>query len=145
MRVAAYQAPYRPYPSVGGAELVVPHLERARAEGVELLCCPEALIGELANESDRDSPATVALSVNDGELAEAIAPLLGWDMTIVIGFTERSVSGALHNAAAVIDDRRVAGIYRKTYPGHSVCAAGTDLPIFQHGEVAFGVLILVCV
>jgi predicted amidohydrolase len=141
MRVAAYQAPYRHYPSAGGAELVVPHLERARAEGVELLCCPEALVGELANESDGDSPATVALSVSDGELDEAIAPLLGWAMTIVIGFTERSESGALYNAAAVIDDDRVAGIYRKTYPGRSMCAAGTDLPIFHHGEVAFGVLI----
>ena len=141
MRVVAYQAPYRPYPSGRGVEFVVPRLERARAEGVELLCCPEALIGELANESDGDSPAEVAVSVSDGELDEAIAPLLGWGMTIVIGFTERSESGAIYNAAAVIDDNRVSGIYRKTYPGSSVCAAGTELPIFQHGEVAFGVMI----
>lgn len=109
MRVAAYQAPYRPYPSGRGAELVVPRLERARAEGVELLCCPEALIGELANESDGDSPTTVALSVSDGELDEAIAPLLGWGMTIVIGFTERSESGAIYNAAAVIDETESRG------------------------------------
>jgi predicted amidohydrolase len=141
MRVAAFQAPYRDYPAAGGAELVVPHLDRARAEGVELLCCPEALIGELANESDGDSPSAVALSVADGELDDAVAPLLGWGMTIVVGFTERESNGDLHNSAVVINDTVIAGIYRKTYPGTSVCRAGTELPIFSHAAMPFGVLI----
>lgn len=141
MRVAAYQAPYRPYPARGGADLVLAFLDRARADGVELVCCPEALIGELANETDGDTPSTVALSVADGELEAAIAPLLGWAMTIVVGFTERSADGQLHNAAAVISDTTISGIYRKTYPGNSVCVAGTDLPIFDHDGVPFGVLI----
>jgi 5-aminopentanamidase len=141
MRVAAYQAPYRPYPATGGAELVVPHLERARAAGVELFCCPEALLGELANESDGDSPTTVALSVGDGELDLAVAPLLGWGMTIVVGFTEAGDDGAVHNSAAVIQDDEVRGIYRKVRPGASICRAGAQLPIFHHDDVAFGVLI----
>jgi predicted amidohydrolase len=141
VRVAAYQAPYRPYPAAGGVELVLARLDQARTDGVELLCCPEALIGELANETDGDSPSTVALSVVDGELDAAIAPLLGWGMTIVIGFTERGADGRLHNAAAVISDSAISGIYRKTYPGNSVCLAGTELPIFEHRGVPFGVLI----
>ncbi len=57
MRVAAYQAPYRPYPASGGVELVLAFLEQAQADGAELMCCPEALIGELANETDGDSPS----------------------------------------------------------------------------------------
>lgn len=141
MRVAAYQAPYRPFPARGGAELVAAYLDRAQADGVELVCCPEALIGELANESDGDTPATVALSVEDGELEAAIAPLLGWQMTIVVGFTERGADGQLHNSAAVISDSTLSGVYRKAYPGRSACAAGTELPIFHHGDVPFGVLI----
>jgi predicted amidohydrolase len=141
MRVAAYQAPYRPYPARGGAELVLAFLDRARSDGVEVVCCPEALIGELANETDGDSPSTVALSVADGELDAAIAPLLGWGMTIVVGFTERGGDGRLYNAAAVISDSTVSGIYRKTYPGRSACTAGTELPIFHHDGVPFGVLI----
>ena len=141
MRVAAYQAPYRPFPARSGAELVAAYLDRAQVEGVEIVCCPEALIGELANESDGDTPATVALSVADGELDDAIAPLLGWDLTIVVGFTERGTDGRLHNAAAVISDSKVSGIYRKTYPGRSACVAGTELPIFHHRDVPFGVLI----
>jgi predicted amidohydrolase len=141
MRVAAYQAPYREYPALGGAEFVVPYLERARADGVELVCCPEALTGELANESDGDTPQAVALSIGDGELDKAIAPLLGWGMTIVVGFTERGSNGDVHNAAVVAADNAVAGIYRKAYPGRSICAAGTELPIFHHAGVPFGVLI----
>ena len=141
MRVAAYQAPYRPYPSEGCVELVLAHLERAQAAGVEVVCCPEALIGELANETDGDSPSTVALSVFDGELEATISPLFGWGMTIVVGFTERGDDGQIHNAAAVIADSTLSGVYRKTYPGNSACAAGTELPIFEHRGVPFGVLI----
>ena len=141
MRVAAYQAPYRPYPASGGVELVLAFLEQAQADGAELMCCPEALIGELANETDGDSPSTVALSVADGELEAAIAPLFGSGMTIVIGFTERGTEGQLHNAAAVISDSTISGIYRKTYPGNSACVAGTEFPIFEHRGVPFGVLI----
>ena len=141
MRVAAYQAPDRSFPARGGAELVAAYLDRAQAEGVDIVCCPEALIGELANESDGDTPATVALSIVDGELEDAIAPLLGWDMTIVVGFTERGAGGQMHNAAAVISDSTISGIYRKTYPGSSACVAGMELPIFHHRNVQFGVLI----
>lgn len=141
VRVAAYQAPYRPFPARGGAELVAAHLARAEAEGVEIVCCAEALIGELANESDGETPATVALSIADGELDAAIAPLLGWEMTIVVGFTERGADGQLHNAAAVISGSTISGVYRKTYPGRSACVAGTELPLFHHRDVPFGVLI----
>ena len=141
MRVAAYQAPYRPYPADGDAELVVPFLHRAEAEGVDLVCCPEAFVGELANESDGDAPAAVALSVEDAQLHETIAPLFGWRMTIVLGFTQRTREGDFHNAAAVIVDGAIVGIYHKRYPGRSVCTAGTDLPIFEHSGVQFGVMI----
>jgi predicted amidohydrolase len=141
MRLAAYQAPYRQYPAAGGAELMVPFLQEAKKQGVDLVCAPEALVGELANESDGDSPATVALSVEDGELDQAIAPLLGWPMAIVVGFTQRTPGGSLHNAAAVIIDGVVVGTYHKLYPGLSACTAGSDLPMFEHAGVSFGVLI----
>jgi predicted amidohydrolase len=65
---------------------------------------------------DGDTPVTVALSIADGELEAAITPLLGWDMTIVIGFTERGTGGQTYNSAVVISDSSMSGIYRKTYP-----------------------------
>lgn len=141
MRVAAYQAPYRLFPAPLDADLVVPYVQRAHDAGVEILVCPEAVIGELANESDGDDPATVALSAFSQELRAAITPLLGWDMSIVVGFTERGAGGAIHNSAAVIQGDDILGIYRKTYPGTSKCVAGTELPVFHHNDITFGVLI----
>ncbi len=141
MRVAAYQAPYRDYPAADGAELVAARLLGLRDRGVDVLCCPEALIGELANESDGDSPASVSLCVSKGELADALAPLFGSGMTIVVGFTERAGDGSPYNAAAVVADDRIAGVYRKLYPGRSACRPGVELPVFWHGQVPFGVLI----
>ena len=141
VRVAAYQAPYRPYPASDGVDLVLAHLVRVQSDGVELLCCPEALIGELANETDGDSPAAVALSVSSGQLEAVIAPLFGWGMTIVVGFTELGDDGHVYNAAAVISDSTISGIYRKTYPASSACVAGTELPLFEHRGIPFGVLI----
>lgn len=138
MKVAAYQAPYRDYPATGGSALLAAHLPRLVEARVELVCAPEALIGELANETDGDSPALVAL--DPAALREAISPLLGWPLTIVVGFTERA-GDDLHNSAAVIIDGELAGIYRKVRPGRSVCVPGTELPIFHHRGIAFGVLI----
>jgi hypothetical protein len=63
VKVAAYQAPYRPFPAAGGAERAGAWLTEAQHEGVQLLCCLEALIGELANESDGDLPATASLEM----------------------------------------------------------------------------------
>jgi predicted amidohydrolase len=141
MKVAVYQAPYRPFPATGGAELVAERLEQCREERVEILCCPEALIGELANEADGDTPADVALGIATGELGAAVEPLLGSHMTIVVGFTERGTDGSLYNSAAVISGGELVGVYRKAYPGRSMCRPGTELPIFWHNEVPFGVLI----
>jgi 5-aminopentanamidase len=141
MRVAAYQAPYRAFPAPARTDLVADHLVDLRGQGVDLLCCPEAVVGELANESDGDDPGVVALSVSEGELDEACKPLFGFGMTIVVGFTERDADGSIYNSAAVIYDDTVTGIYRKLYPGRSASRPGSDLPIFWHEKVPFGILI----
>ena len=54
-----------------------------------MLCCPEAVIGGLAHESDDQSPADVALEVENGQLAETLAPLMATAVTLIVGFTER--------------------------------------------------------
>jgi 5-aminopentanamidase len=42
------------------------------AAGVAVLCCPAAVIGGLAYESDGQSPAAVALGVDDGSLTDVL-------------------------------------------------------------------------
>ena len=49
MKVAAYQAPLLPSGSVEALELIRRRVNRCEQEGVEILCCPEAVLGGLAD------------------------------------------------------------------------------------------------
>jgi predicted amidohydrolase len=142
VKVAAYQAPYLPFGSFDAVGLIAEQLDRCEDAGVEILCCPEAVIGGLAHEGCGQSPADVAVSVADGELASVVAPLLDSPVTVIVGFTERGDHGRLHNAAAVLSDGRVAGLYRKVFPGYrTAISAGDELPTFRHGTTPFGIII----
>ncbi|MBM7788455.1 carbon-nitrogen hydrolase family protein [Tenggerimyces flavus] len=139
MRVAAWQAPYLPFGSMDAVGLLRVQLSRCEAEGVAVLCCPEAVIGGLAHESSGDSPAEVALTV--AELTEVVAPLLDSTVTVIVGFTERDPAGGLYGSAAVLRDGRVADVYRKVYPGYrTVIGAGAALPVFE-SPLPFGIVI----
>ena len=142
MRVAAYQAPYLPFGSLDGIGLIAGQLGLCEAAGVDVLCCPEAVIGGLAHESDGQSPADVALNVEDGELVDVLAPLMTTTVTLVVGFTERAQSGDLYNSAAVVVDGDLALVYRKVFPGYrTVIKAGSTLPVVWRGPSSFGVII----
>ena len=64
-------------------------------------------------------------------------------MTTIIGFTELAENGRLYNSAAVFQRRTVVGLYRKLYPAlhHSIYEAGCEVPVFQVGELTFGIAI----
>ena len=142
MRVAAYQAPYLPFGSLDAVGLIEAQLTTCAREGVDLLCCPEAVLGGLAHESAGQSPADVALGVADGELARVLAPLTGSSVSLIVGFTERDEAGRLYNAAALIADGGLVAIYRKVFPGYrTVIRAGTDLPVHRLGRASFGIMI----
>jgi 5-aminopentanamidase len=142
MRVAAYQAPYLRFGSLDAVGLIKEQLATCEHEGVDILCCPEAVIGGLAHESDGQSPADVALGVADGELTRVLAPLLDTTVTLIVGFTERDGSGALFNSAALIADGALAAVYRKVFPGYrTVIQAGTELPVHRRGDAPFGIMI----
>lgn len=74
MKVAAYQAPYLPFGSMDAVGLIREQIARCESAGVEILCAPEAVIGGLAHESDGQFPSAVALGVDNGELADVVAP-----------------------------------------------------------------------
>lgn len=63
-------------------------------------------------------------------------------MTTIVGFTERAKSGRLYNSAAVLHRGVVIGLYRNLYPAihRSVYDAGTDVPVFQVGDLRFGIV-----
>jgi 5-aminopentanamidase len=141
VRVAAYQAPLLASGSMETIGLIRQQIRRCESERIEILCCPEAILGGLAD--DAEAPDALALSVDRGELQMALSPLASETVTTIVGFTERDASGRLFNAAAVFHRGAVIGVYRKHHPAirRSVYSAGDRLPIFTVGALTFGIVI----
>jgi predicted amidohydrolase len=142
MKVAAYQAPYLPFGSWEAIGLIDEQLTVCQAAGVDVLCCPESVLGGLARESDQQSPADVALDVAHGELAETLGPLLSTSVTLIVGFTEKDQDGNLFSSAAAVAHGQVASVQRKAYPGsRTAIRPGTELSIFPLAATCGGIVI----
>ncbi len=142
MRVAAYQAPLLPSGATEMAlRLIRERVEWCESEGVEILCCPEGMLGGLADYSTR--PAGFAIDVEGGQLDTVLAPLGSDRVTTIVGFTERAPLGRLYNSAAILHRGSVVGVYRKLHPAihTSVYAAGDTMPVFTIGDLTFGIVI----
>jgi predicted amidohydrolase len=142
MKVAAYQAPLLPHGSTDVAlRLIRERVEWCESAGVEILCCPEGVLGGLADYAPQ--PAAAAICIEDGQLDAVLAPLASERVTTIVGFTEIDRSGRLYNAAAVLHNGSVAGLYRKLHPAinKSVYAPGDRMPVFTVGGLTFGIVI----
>lgn len=141
MKVAAYQAPLLAAGSMDALDLMRERVAWCEVEGVSILCCPEAILGGLADYSG--NPAGFAIRTDDARLDSVLAPLASNTVTSIVGFTELASNGEIFNAAAVFHRGRVAGVYRKLHPAirRSVYAAGTQTPMFRVGELTFGVVV----
>ena len=141
VKVAAWQAPYLPVGSIEALALIRTRVDSCESEGVEILCCPEAILGGLADYAAR--PAEIAIDVEGGQLGAVLAPLASDTVTTIVGFSEATRAGGLYNSAAVFHRGSVAGVFRKLHPAirRSVYQAGDQHPVFQVGGLTFGILI----
>jgi 5-aminopentanamidase len=141
MKVAAYQAPLLPSGSMVALGHIRDRVKWCETEGVEILRCPEAVLGGLAD--DAECPLDIAIDVESGELEALLARLASRSVTTIVGFTETVGAGKLYNAAAVLHDGRVVCIYRKRHPAirNSVYSAGDQSLIFTVGPLPFGIMI----
>lgn len=138
VRVAAHQSPLLDTTPEQALDRIRVPLERCVRERVNVLCCPEAVLGGLADYAD--DPFRYA--VNAAQLDSLLQPLASDTMTTIVGFTERS-DGRLYNSAAIYHRRSVIGVYRKVHPAinRSVYEAGTGVPVFRAGTLTFGIVI----
>jgi predicted amidohydrolase len=120
-------------------DLIRTQVKVCEAEGIEILCCPEAILGGLADYAEDPERFAIAADTLD----TALAPLASDRVTTIIGFTERADRNRLYNAAALFQHGFVAGLYRKLYPAmnHSVYEAGHSTPVFQVGDLKLGIVI----
>jgi predicted amidohydrolase len=141
VRVAAYQAPLLAAGSMEALDLIRARVEWCESEGVAILCCPEAILGGLADYGAH--PARFAIAADAGQLDSVLAPLASNTVTTIVGFTELADSGCLYNSAAVFHRGSVVGLYRKQHPAinRSVYEAGREVPVFQVEALTFGIVI----
>lgn len=138
MKVAAYQCPLPGSASMRAVDLICNRVRWSEANGIEILCCPEAVLGGLADYAE--CPAAVARSVE--QLGVLLSPLASRTVTTILGFTEIA-GGLLYNSAVVFHQGMVVGTHRKQHPAirSSVYTAGVEARVFTVGVLTFGILI----
>lgn len=122
-------------------ELIRHRVKWCEAERVAILCCPEAVLGGLAD--DAPCPSDIAVSVESGQLRTLLASLASGSVTTIVGFTESAGGSKLYNPAAIFSEGAVVGVYRKRHPAirSSVYRAGDQSPVFTLGDLSFGIMI----
>jgi predicted amidohydrolase len=141
VKVAAYQAPLLRSGSLEAVDLIRTRVEWCESLGVVILCCPEAILGGLADYAA--DPREFAIDARGDQLARALAPLASDTVTTIVGFTEVTGTGRLYNSAAVFHKGSVIGLYRKLHPAinRSIYEAGDQMPVFRVGGLTFGIVI----
>lgn len=139
MKVAAYQTPLSAIGSTDVLGLIREQVRWCESNGIEILCCPEGVLGGLADYANR--PVDIALDVEGGQLHAMLAPLTSDRVATILGFTEIVRGGRLYNSAAVFYKGSVLGIYRKLYPAinKSIYEAGDKMPVFTVNGLTFGI------
>lgn len=124
----------------GNTARIIASIERARAEGVDIVAVPELSVTGYPPEDLLLKPQFI--SANLKALDEIVAASKG--ITSIVGFVDRTSD--IHNAAAIICDGELKGVYHKTYlPNYSVFdefryfKAGDAAPVFALGDVLIGV------
>jgi 5-aminopentanamidase len=141
IKVGAYQAPLLPIGSIEAIELIADQVRTCEALGVQVLCCPEGIIGGLADYAE--GPFEFAIDMRNRQLERLLMPLASETVTTIVGFSELGDDSRLFNSAAVVHKGTIVGVYRKRRPAinRSVYAAGDDTPIFTAGNLTFGIVI----
>ena len=124
----------------GNVRKILDGVERGRQLGCALVAFPELAIPGYPPEDLVFKPAFIEANLR--ALDEVTRASHG--LTVVVGFIDRRDD--VFNAAAVLHDGRLAGVYHKQYlPNYGVFdenryfQAGTETPVFTLGDTTFAV------
>ncbi len=124
----------------GNTAKIISNIERARAIGADIVAVPELSLPGYPPEDLLLKPQFITANLQ--ALDRIIAASTG--IISIVGFVDRTTD--IHNAAAVICDGRLEGVYHKNFlPNYSVFDeyryfdAGQSTPIFSYGDALFGV------
>jgi len=124
----------------GNTAKIIANIERAREAGADLIALPELSLTGYPPEDLLLKPQFIESNLR--ALDDVVAASHG--ITTIVGFVAKTAD--IHNAAAVICDGELKGVYHKTYlPNYGVFdeyryfKAGETAPVFIYGEVPLGV------
>ncbi|HUF91402.1 MAG TPA: NAD+ synthase, partial [Candidatus Limnocylindria bacterium] len=124
----------------GNVRRILDGFERARAAGAHLVAFPELAITGYPPEDLLFKSAFIEANLRARD--EVVRAARG--LTAVVGFVDKGHD--IFNAAAVIHDGALAGVYHKQYlPNYGVFdeeryfQSGTEAPVFTLGETCFAV------
>lgn len=119
---------------------IIEYIERARAAGADVVAFPELAIAGYPPEDLLLKPQFIAANLQ--ALKQVIAA--SHDIVTIVGFVDKTAD--IHNAAAVICDGELKGVYHKQFlPNYAVFDefryfdAGQRAPVFRLGDVPIGV------
>ena len=90
MKVAAYQAPLLAAGSMDALDLIRRRVAECESQGATILCCPEAILGGLADNCD--DPARFAIAADSGP--RRIGACCLRHVTTIVGFTGSAPANA---------------------------------------------------
>ncbi len=124
----------------GNVRRVIDEIGRARTLGADLVAFPELAVTGYPPEDLLFKSAFI--EANLAGLRDIVQAAR--DLTVVVGFVDKRQD--IYNAAAVIHDGTLAGVYHKQFlPNYGVFdenryfQAGREAPVFTLGETCFGV------
>ncbi len=128
----------------GNTEKILDFLRKAEEAGVDLAVTPElATLGFGSGDIYLDKVAQNLEALD--RIREATEDLRAW---VVVGFVEKNPLGFFHNAAALIGQGRIHGIYRKVqlvnyrlFDEKRYFSPGYQLPVFETPFARLGILI----
>src|SRR5688572_30316333 len=82
VKVAAYQAPLLPSGSFAALDLIRRQVRSCETQGVAILCCPEGILGGLADYAA--GPGAFAIATHGDDLRTVLAPLASDTVTTIV-------------------------------------------------------------
>ena len=83
MKVAAYQAPVLAPGSMDALDLIQDRIRWCESEGVSILCCPEAILGGLADFSENPARFAITTTRDEGKITRLLEPLASETVTSI--------------------------------------------------------------
>jgi NAD+ synthase (glutamine-hydrolysing) len=124
----------------GNTARIIAAISRAKAAEADLVALPELSITGYPPEDLLLKPQFIEANLR--ALNDVVAASSG--ISVIVGFVDKTAD--IHNAAAVISDGQLKGVYHKAYlPNYGVFdeiryfEAGREAPVFVYGDVPLGV------